>query len=102
MNHIQWTIREEDGTIAIHQDDIFFGALLHEDRMDEQRAYARLMAASPDLLVFAKQIMAWLEDGTLIRDIKQDGNPDWALKMMQFVQVMQHGKIAIFNAEKEE
>lgn len=68
---------------------------------NDSEEYARLIAAAPDLLAACKFFMSSLEEHTLIRDITKDGEPDWALKMTDFVRQLQKAEAAIAKAEKE-
>jgi hypothetical protein len=65
----------------------------------ELEANARLMLAAPDMLAALKLIWSMFNDGRIVRNIANDGNPDWALKMLNFTRELQTIQLAIAKAE---
>jgi hypothetical protein len=61
-------------------------------------ANARLIAAAPELLASLQEIFGMLERGELVREISNDGHPDWALFMLDFVPKLTRAQMAIFKA----
>ncbi len=60
---------------------------------------ARLITAAPDLLAALKLIWSMFDDGRIVRNIANDGEPDWALKMLNFTRELQSIQKAIAKAE---
>lgn len=56
-------------------------------------------AAAPDLLAALKLIWSMFDDGRIVRNIANDGEPDWALKMLNFTRELQTIQSAIAKAE---
>lgn len=66
---------------------------------EESEANHRLIAAAPDLLEALKLIWSMFDDGRIVRNIANDGEPDWALKMLNFTRELQTIQKAIAKAE---
>lgn len=66
---------------------------------DEYEVNARLIAAAPDLLAALHTLWKMFEDGRIVRNISNDGKPDWALRMLTFTQELQTVQAAIDRAE---
>jgi hypothetical protein len=62
-------------------------------------ADAQLIAAAPELLAALKLVWQMFEDGRIVRNIANDGNPDWALRMLTFTQELQTVQLALMKAE---
>ncbi len=60
---------------------------------------ARLIAAAPELLEALKLVWSMFDDGRIVRNIANDHNPDWALKMLTFARELQAISAAIAKAE---
>jgi hypothetical protein len=60
---------------------------------------ARLIAAAPDLLVSLKDIFTLMDEGVLVRNIDDDGKPDFALRMIPVVGRLKRAHDAIAKAE---
>ena len=60
------------------------------------KADADMLAATQGLLASCVAMMKYMEDGFLVRNIKNDANKDWALKALEFVKDMNvmHSAIA--------
>ena len=86
------TIRSVPANYWLASMDSWDGAVNHE-------ANARLMAAAPKLLAALEQVIKYLEEGTLVRDITQDAKPEWGMKMMYFVRDLQSWQTAITEAK---
>lgn len=56
-------------------------------------------AVSAALLKALKLVWAMLDDGRIVRNIANDHNPDWALKMLTFTRELQTIQSAIALAE---
>lgn len=65
----------------------------------EREHRERLSAAAPDLLASLKDLLNDIDTGLLVRDITRDGEPGWALHMMDFVGRLQAAQAAIARAE---
>lgn len=72
------------------------------DDFEELAAYAHALTAAPELLASCKQFIAWLEDGTLVRDISRDASPKCAGKMLEFVHQLNLAQAAVAKAESVE
>lgn len=48
-------------------------------------ALAHLFVASPDLLAGLKDVFAIIDEGFLVRDTSQDGDPLWSLNALRYV-----------------
>ena len=57
------------------------------------------MVASPEMYAALKLIWSMFEDGRIVRNIANDGSPDWALKMLTFTRELQTIQAAITKAE---
>ena len=68
----------------------------------ERDANARLIAACPELLLSLKWFMAQLDDKVLVRNIEKDGESDFHLQTLKFVQELQKTQTAIRKAEGSE
>ncbi len=66
---------------------------------EESQANARLIAAAPDLLEALKLIWSMFDDGRIVRNIANDHQRDWALKMLTFTRELQTIQRAIAKAE---
>lgn len=60
---------------------------------------ARLIAAAPELLEALKLVWEMFDDGRIVRNIANDGKPDWALKMLEFTQELSKIQAALAKAE---
>jgi hypothetical protein len=66
---------------------------------EKTEADAMLIEAAPDLLEALKLVWEMFEDGRIVRNIANDGKPDWVLKMLTFTQELQTVQAAIAKAE---
>jgi hypothetical protein len=55
---------------------------------------------SREVLACLKLLVSRLEDGTLVRNLEDDGGSDWAIKMIPFVQELNRVTIAIHRSEE--
>jgi hypothetical protein len=58
-----------------------------------------LHEAAPKLLEALKLVWEMFDDGRIVRNIKNDGKPDWALRMLTFTKELQVIEAAIAQAE---
>lgn len=91
-NHKGWIVRSPDSPIA----EVY---PLGSDPRPEAEANARLIAAAPEMLDALKLIKSMFEDGRIVRNIKNDGEPGWMLKMLHFVRELQTICLAIDKAD---
>lgn len=68
-------------------------AISRYERMEEYRVQR------DELLESLKFLFGEMESGNLVRDIKRDGDPDWAMRMMTFTMKLGKAQVAIMNAE---
>ena len=88
-----WTILAgEPGSTAEHAVAYIYG---------NKPADARLISASPDLLKACEGIAKALEDGVLVRDIRGDMDPAWAVKYLPLVITIKTMMDAIAKARGE-
>lgn len=59
---------------------------------------ARLIAAAPELLAGLVDMFALMDEGVLVRNIAQDGDPMWAVKAMSIVARLRAAQIATQKA----
>ncbi len=71
----------------------------HHADEEEKRANARLISAAPDLLAGLKDMFALLEEGYLVRDIRDDSKPGFAIRQLPYMQRFSRAKAAITKAE---
>ncbi len=62
-------------------------------------ADAHLISAAPDMFAALTEIMGMLERGELVRDISLDAQPDFALRMMEFVPKLNKAAMALAKAK---
>lgn len=48
-----------------------------------------------ELLVILRDVMTYIEDGTLVRDIRIDGDPGFVMRQIRFVTTLSKAKIAL-------
>lgn len=60
---------------------------------------ALAIAAAPELLASLKELFGMVENQELVRDIRNDGQPDFALRMLNFVPKLHRAMKAIEKAE---
>lgn len=60
---------------------------------------AHLIAAAPDLLAACETLMGYIDNGTLVRDVERDGQPDFTIRMMHFVRDLGAAQAAIAKAK---
>lgn len=77
------------------------GCVIEEPNGDDwQIIYCPLHEAAGEMLKALKDVFDMIETGDLLRDIKNDGDPLWTLKMMTFVNRLQKGQQTIAKAER--
>ena len=65
---------------------------------DEQKANARLIAAAPELLDACQRLIKMMDEGLLVRDIRGDTEPGWAVKQLPLVMSVKAATEAIAKA----
>lgn len=55
---------------------------------------------SREALACLRLLVSRLEDGTLVRNLNHDGDPNWAIRMLPFIQELNRITIAIHRAEE--
>lgn len=87
---------------------VYFPALRAENRdnfapayTDEAKANARLVALAPETFEALRRLFSYIEDETLVRNIAQDGAPDWPLRMIAFVSDLKRAQEIITKIEAE-
>ena len=55
--------------------------------------------AAPDLYSALTEIMDGFDRGVFVRDISNDSNPDWALKLLPFIAALSRAKQALSKAD---
>lgn len=73
----------------------------NSDAYLEDGANARLIAAAPEMFEALVGLVELIERGDLVRDATNDGDPDWALKMLDFVPRITRAQLAIAKARGE-
>lgn len=58
-----------------------------------------MLTAAPDLLEALKLVWKMFDDGRIVRNIANDGKPDWALKMLEFTKELSKIQTALDKAE---
>ena len=66
------------------------------------REVERLKAEKAELLKACNLLFGYIEDGTLVCDIRKHGDSDWSLRMMRFVSDLGKIQAAIKAAEGSE
>ena len=74
---------------------------MSENLKDIGKHIDRLQRDRTALLEALKELFAYIEDGTLVRNISNDANPGWAVGMLPFMLTLNKVKAAINLAEKE-
>lgn len=64
-----------------------------------EMANLRLCAAAPELLDALKGVFALMDEGFLVRNIRDDSKPDWAIKMLPHIARLKKAAEAIAKAE---
>ena len=52
-----------------------------------------------DLVDALEKFMSWLDEGSLVRDITKDAEPNWAIKMLHFFNDLNKAKTALAKAK---
>lgn len=61
--------------------------------------YCPLHAAAPAMLEALTDIFAMIETGELVRNLNKDGDGDWTVKMIAFVERLQKAQQALLLAK---
>lgn len=76
-------------------------ATVHDKGFSEATATANanVLAAAPEMLEALKDLMELINSGYLIRNIDDDGKPDWALRQVKPVMMLNKAAAAIAKAD---
>ncbi len=99
VGHRQNVIVNSYGTILANCEFSHSAKNRRKPTGEQSIANARLIAAAPDLLEALKLVWSMFDDGRIVRNIANDGHPDWALKMLNFTRELQTIQTAIAKAE---
>ncbi len=99
MNHTPGPWHVSDSNEVLDEESCLVVAEIMGERPEIYKANARLIAAAPELLEALKLIWQMFEDGRIVRNIANDHQPDWALKMLNFTRELQTIQLVIAKAE---
>lgn len=77
----------------------YLDRLLIRPKIDGKHTEEVLCEITTELLPLLKTVFGYIEDGTLVRNIADDGKPDWAPRMMRLVRDLRNVQLAIQKAE---
>lgn len=63
-----------------------------------QKANGKLLAAAPDLLEALQSVLALIDNGTLVRNISKDSEPDYAVRQLLLILAIKQASEAIKKA----
>ncbi len=68
---------------------------------NDRAAIKAVLKDRADLLAAVKLIWSMFDDGRIVRNISNDGKPDWALKILTFTRELQTIHAALIQADQK-